>query len=139
MKLSFVKGALVPADDEAKGLGKGHKIGDIIDIEVLHERRVKFNNLIHVTLDEISKMLDVDAKALRAEILIETGRAEMIKLRDGRRVWALPSMSRSSWTNKDLEAFWDDAREYIRSKIVPTLGVDAAEHVNNLLNDGVLP
>jgi hypothetical protein len=139
MKLSFIKGALVPADDEARGLGKSHKIGDVIDIEVLHERRTKFNGKVHVTLDEISKMLGIEMMALRAEILIETGRATSIKLRDGKRVWALPSMSRSSWTMKDLESFWDDARNYIRKEVMISLDGDQQERVNDLLNDGVLP
>ena len=138
MQLSFVKGALMPHDDEARGLGKKYKVGDVIDIEVLNARRVKFNGLIHVTLDEIAKMLGISMQALRAEILIETGRAESLKLRDGRRVWALPSMSRSSWTMSDLESFWDDAQAYIRKEVMISLDGEQQERVNNLLGDGVL-
>jgi hypothetical protein len=138
-RLSFIKGALIPADEETrKDLGSKHKVGDVIDVEVLNPRRVKFNSLIHVTLDEIAKMVGSDMKALRAEILIETGRASAIKLRDGVIVWALPSMSRSSWTMKDLESFWDDAREYIKREIMISLDAEQQERVNNLLNDGVL-
>ena len=104
MKLSFVKGALVPADDEARAIGKRHKIGDVIDFEVLHERSVKFNAKIHATLDEIAKMLDIEMEALRAEILIETGRAHLLNLRVGKRVGALPSM-RLNPSVSDLFAF----------------------------------
>ena len=133
MKLSFVKGALVPADDEARAIGKRHKIGDVIDFEVLHERSVKFNAKIHATLDEIAKMLDIEMEALRAEILIETGRAHLLKLRDGKRVWALPSMSRASMSQKDLSDFWDEACEYIRREVMISLDGDQQERVNQMI------
>jgi len=138
MRLSFIKGALVPANEETrKDLGSKYKVGDAIDIEVLNERSVKFNSKIHVTLDEVAKLLGITMKQLRAEILIESGRAENLKLRDGKRVWALPSMSRASMTQKELEAFWDDARLYIRNHVMPSLPGEQQARVNELISDGV--
>jgi len=133
MKLSFVKGALVPADDEARAIGKHHKIGDVIDFEVLSERSIKFNGKVHATLDEIAKMLGITMQALRAEILIETGRAELLKLRDGKRVWALPSMSRASMSQKELETFWDEACDYIRREVMISLDGDQQARVNQMI------
>lgn len=133
MRLSFIKGALVPVDDEARGLGKKHKIGDEIEIEVLNPRHQTFNSKVFVTLDEIAKMLGITMQSLRAEILIETGRAENLKLRDGTRAWALPSMSKTAMTQSELESFWEDARAYILKEVMISLDADQQERVLNLL------
>jgi hypothetical protein len=82
-------------------------------------------------------MLGITMQQLRAEILVETGRAESLKLRDGKRVWALPSMSRASMTQSELETFWDDARLYIRNHVMPTLPGEQQARVNDLISDGV--
>lgn len=137
MRLSFIKGALVPIDDEARALGKKYKIGDEIEFEVLQARHVKFNAKVHATLDEIAKMLGIEMKLLRAEILVETGRATQLKLRDGRRVWVLPSMSRASMTQSELESFWDDARDYIRREVMISLDGDQQARVSDMISDGV--
>lgn len=138
MRLSFVKGALVPANEETRAaLGSKYKVGDTIEIEVLNERNLKFNAKVHATLDEVAKMLGIDMKVLRAEILIETGRATNLKLRDGKRVWVLPSMSRASMTQSELKSFWDDACDYIRREVMISLDGDQQARVNEMIDDGV--
>lgn len=138
MKLSVIKGALIPGDDEARAtLNKKFRIGDSFEVEVLNERWVKFNSKIHVILDDVAKTLGITMQQLRAEILIETGRAENLKLRDGTRVWALPSMSRASMTQKELTTFWDDARLYIRNQVMPSLPGEQQARVSELIDDGV--
>ena len=138
MKLSFIKGALVPTNEETRAaLGSKYKVGDVIEIEILNPRRAAFNSKVHATLDEIAKMLGIGMLALRAEILVETGRGELLKLRDGKRVWVLPSMSKASMTQGELESFWDDAREYIRHEVMISLDGDQQERVNQMIGDGV--
>lgn len=133
MKLQFIKGALVPADDEARAIGRKHKIGDLIEIDILNERLAAFNAKVFVTLDEIAKMLGITMQALRAEILIETGRAENLKLRDGTRAWALPSMSKSAMTQAELSSFWADAQAYIVKEVLISLDGAQQERVLTLL------
>jgi hypothetical protein len=133
MKLSFIKGALVPADDEARALGKKYRVGDEIEFEVINPRRAAFNSKVFVSLDEIAKMLDITMMSLRAEILIETGRAENLKLRDGTRVWAVPSMSKAAMTQSELESFWDDARTYILKEVMISLNGDQQTRVRAML------
>ena len=133
MKLQFIKGALIPADDDARSIGRKHKIGDEIEIEVLNPRHTALNNKIFVTLDEIAKMLGITMQALRAEILIETGRAENLKLRDGTRAWALPSMSKSAMTQAELLSFWADAQAYIVKEVLIALDADQQEQALAML------
>ena len=133
MRLSFIKGALVPADDEARALGRKYRVGDEIEFEVLNPRHQTFNSKVFVTLDEIAKMLGITMHSLRAEILIETGRAENLKLRDGTRAWALPSMSKTAMTQSELESFWEDARVYILKEVMISLDGAQQERVQALL------
>lgn len=138
MRLSFVKGALVPANEETRAaLGGKYKVGDTIEIEIINPRRAAFNSKVHATLDEVAKMLGIDMLSLRAEILVETGRAQNLKLRNGKRVWLLPSMSKASMTQSELESFWDDARLYIQNHVMPTLPGEQQARVNNMISDGV--
>ena len=86
MKLNVVKGALVPANDDARQeLNKKAKVGGVLEVEIVNERNTGFNAKVFTTIAEIAKMLDVDPDEFRAEIIYETGRGKDIALRASRR------------------------------------------------------
>jgi uncharacterized protein (DUF1778 family) len=135
MKLNVVKGALVPANDDARQeLNKKTKLGQVIEVELVNERNTGFNAKVFTTIAEIAKMLDVDPDEFRAEIIYETGRGKDIALRAGKAVvTVLPSMSKHSMTQAELEAFWEDARAYILKEVMVSLDADQQERVLEML------
>ena len=135
MKLNVVKGALVPANDDARQeLNKKAKVGGVLEVEIVNERNAAFNAKVFTTIAEIAKMLDVDPDEFRAEIIYETGRGKDIALRDGKAVvTVLPSMSKHSMTQAELEAFWEDARAYILKEVMIALDADQQERVLEML------
>lgn len=135
MKLNVVKGALVPANDDARQeLNKKAKVGGVLEVEIVNERNAAFNAKVFTTIAEIAKMLDVDPDEFRAEIIYETGRGKDIALRAGKAVvTVLPSMSKHSMTQAELEAFWEDARAYILKEVMVSLDADQQERVLEML------
>jgi len=135
MKFNVVKGALVPANDDARQeLNKKAKVGGVLEVEIVNERNTAFNAKVFTTIAEIAKMLDVDPDEFRAEIIYETGRGKDIALRDGKAVvTVLPSMSKHSMTQAELEAFWEDARAYILKEVMIALDADQQERVLEML------
>lgn len=134
LRLNVVKGALVPADDDARSqLNKRAKLGDTLEVELLHQRNAAFNAKVFVTLEEIAKMLGITELQFRAEIMYETGRGEDVKMRDGTRILVLPSMSKTSMTQGELEDFWIDARAYILKEVMISLDGDQQERVLQML------
>jgi len=135
MKLNVVKGALVPANDDARQeLNKKAKVGGVLEVEIVNERNTGFNAKVFTTIAEIAKMLDVDPDEFRAEIIYETGRGKDIALRAGKAVvTVLPSMSKHSMTQAELEAFWEDARAYILKEVMVSLDADQQERALEML------
>jgi hypothetical protein len=88
---------------------------------------------VFVTLAEIAKMLNTSPESFRAEIVYESGRGEDLHLRDGRIVTVLPSMSKLSMTQAELETFWDDARQYILKEVMIALDGDQQTRVLEML------
>ena len=134
MRLNVVKGALVPADDDARSqLNKRAKIGDTLEVELLNERNVAFNNKVFATLDEVARMLGITTDQLRAEIMYETGYGEDLRMRDGKIIAVLPSMSKAHMTMGELETFWDEMRKYILKEVMISLDGDQQERVLQML------
>ena len=134
MRLNVVKGALVPADDDARSqLNKRAKIGDTLEVELLNERNVAFNNKVFATLDEVARMLGITTDQLRAEIMYETGYGEDLRMRDGKVIAVLPSMSKAHMTMGELETFWDEMRKYILKEVMISLDGDQQERVLQML------
>jgi len=125
----------VPANDDARQeLNKKTKLGQVIEVELVNERNTGFNAKVFTTIAEIAKMLDVDPDEFRAEIIYETGRGKDIALRAGKAVvTVLPSMSKHSMTQAELEAFWEDARAYILKEVMVSLDADQQERVLEML------
>lgn len=134
MRLNVVKGALVPADDATRvQLNKIAKIGDSISVMEVNERNQAFNNKVFATLQELAELLGTDPMTMRAEIAYGTGWGWDITLPDGKSVTMLPSMSRYSMPQRDLEDFWAAAREYILKEVMVRLDAAQQERVLEML------
>jgi hypothetical protein len=134
MRLSVVKGALVPADDDTRQrLNKIAKIGDSISVVEINERNQAFNNKVFATLQELAEMLGTDPKTMRAEIAYGTGYGWDITLPDGKSITMLDSMSRYSMTQRELEDFWAAARTYILAEVMIRLDADQQKRVLEML------
>lgn len=141
MQLTIIKGALVPASDlermelhkQLKAAGIESKIGQSFDVQLVHPRNAKFNAKVFAALNEIAEMLGITELQLRAEIMYETGRGLDVKLRDGKIVTVLPSMSKTSWPEAQLESFWNDAVDYIVREIGISLDADQQTRMREIL------
>lgn len=136
MKLAIGKGVLFPHDDEARDFLAKHRPSDIVEIEMLSARSIKFNAWVFGVVDRLAKMLGVTFDEMRAELLVETGRASSLQLRtDGKWVTVLPSMSRASMTQRELSSFWDDAKQYILDKVMISLDVPDQNIIREMLGE----
>lgn len=141
MQLTIIKGALVPASDlermdlhkQLRAHGIESKIGQSFDVQVIHPRNAKFNAKIFAALNAIAEMLGIPELNLRAEIMYETGRGTDITLRDGKVVTVLPSMSKASMSAPQLEAFWNDAVDYIVREIGISFDGDQQKRMREIL------
>lgn len=141
MQLTIIKGALVPSDDlermdlhkQLKAHGLQSKVGEKFDVLLVHPRNIKFNAKVFAALNSIAEMLGIPEFNLRAEIMYETGRGVDIKLRDGKVVTVLPSMSKVSMTEKEMESFWNDAVDYIVKEIGISLDGDQQTKMREIL------
>jgi hypothetical protein len=141
MQLTIIKGALVPASDlermdlhkALKAAGIESKIGQSFDVQLVHPRNAKFNAKIFAALTGIADMLGISELMLRAEIMYETGRGMDVKLRDGKLVTVLPSMSKTHMSEAELRAFWEDAVEYIVKEIGISFDGDQQKQMREIL------
>lgn len=141
MQLTIIKGALVPASDlermdlhkALKAAGIESKIGQSFDVQLVHPRNAKFNAKVFAALNGIADMLGISELMLRAEIMYETGRGMDVKLRDGKAVTVLPSMSKTNMPEAELKAFWEDAVEYIVKEIGISFDGDQQKQMREIL------
>ena len=141
MQLTIIKGALIPKDDlermelhkQLKAAGIESKIGASFDVQLVHPRNAKFNAKVFAALNEIANMIGTSELQLRAEIMYETGRGIDVKMRDGKIVTVLPSMSKTSMSEAELEAFWKDAVDYIVKEIGISLDGDQQTRMREIL------
>lgn len=141
MQLTIIKGALVPATDlermdlhkALKAHGIESKIGQSFDVQLVHPRNAKFNAKIFAALNAIAEMIGISEFNLRAEIMYETGRGTDIKLRDGKTITVLPSMSKANMSEAELSSFWDDAVAYIVKEIGISLDGDQQKQMREIL------
>jgi hypothetical protein len=141
MQLTIIKGALVPSSDlermdlhkALKAAGIESKIGQSFDVQLVHPRNAKFNSKVFAALNAIAEMLGIAEFNLRAEIMYETGRGTDIKLRDGKVVTVLPSMSKTNMSEAELESFWNDAVNYIVKEIGISFDGDQQKRMREIL------
>ena len=141
MQLTIIKGAHIPSDDlermtlhkQLKTVGIESKVGSKFDVLLVHPRNIRFNAKVFAALNAIAEMLGIPEFNLRAEIMYETGRGIDITLRDGKVVTVLPSMSKVSMTEKEMESFWNDAVAYIVKEIGISFDGDQQKRMREIL------
>jgi len=133
MKFSIGKNALMPDDSVAVDFMKAQTIGERLTIYALTEAERKFRAFVFMALTKIAKVANLDNDEMRAALMIDTGRAKMIRLPDGHRVHAFKSMNAMSMKHDDLAAFWEEAKAVIKRDIVPNLDDDDSKEIEELL------
>jgi hypothetical protein len=133
MKFSIGKNALMPDDSAAVDFMKAQTIGERLTIYALTDAERKFRSFVFMALTKIAKVAELDNDEMRAALMVDTGRAKMIKLPDGHRVHAFKSMNAMSMSHEELTEFWKEAKEVIRRDIFPSLDDDDTKEIEELL------
>ena len=97
-----------------------------MELEQLHDRDMVEHRKIFAQINELAKALHRDSETVRAELLYKTGNFRVIGEMFGKTMISINSMSRHHMRDPDLHAFWDDAREIIRTDLLPLIS-DVAE------------
>lgn len=117
---------LSPFDAEARRFVDALVSGEPVTLEVVYERDMVEHRRIMMQIAEIAKAVRADPQWLRAQLLFETGNFQHLGELYGKSVVAINSMSRHHMKDYELHAFWDDAIEVLRKKVLPQI-TDAAE------------
>jgi len=133
MKFSVGKNALMPDDSAAVDFLKAQTIGERLTIFALTESEHKFRAFVFMALTKIAKVANLDNDEMRAALMIDTGRAKMIRLPDGHRVHAFKSMNAMSMSHEQLKEFWEEAKATIKRDILPSLDDDDTKEIEELL------
>jgi hypothetical protein len=126
---------MFPADDEAMDWLAKHQMNDVVEFEVLNPRSLAFNNYIFAVITKLATAHNVTVEEMKTELMVETGRFRLIKVpRLNKNVLVLPSMSKASWTMKQLHEFWDEARQYILDHLLTGISDQQASEIREMLS-----
>lgn len=112
--------ALAADNDEARSVLGKLEIDERVGTEVYRERYNKFSTFVHMVFERIGRSTGCSVKNVRGWIAAESGRADVVTI-GGAPVLVAWGTGPRDMSASEFEAFWDDAREIIRDKIVPTL------------------
>jgi|SRR5262245_32831539 len=124
---------LVPYTKEAHELMSKFSEGDVVDVDVLNPRHTKFNNLVHATIDKVAKATGLSHQAVQAQLMIATGRFDILKVSGTKRVLVLRSMHRRAMSDSELRRFWEDASKHILENILPRLPNGDVEEIRQMI------
>ncbi len=134
-QFSVIKNGLIAHDDEARAALSKMKIGAVVDVEVLHGINARFNNKMFAAIAALAKGIGVSTEAMKARLLVATGRFQMVEVTPHKKVLVADSMSRSAMTQSERESFWDDLKEYAVEAILPLMDDRAADDVRSMFAD----
>ena len=117
---------LQPFDAAARELLANVPDGEPITLEALYERDMVEHRRIMGIIHDLAKALHSTPEKLRAELLVATGNFQLLGDVLGMPVVAINSMSRHSMKDHELHAFWSEAQDVIRDKLLAQVA-DAAE------------
>jgi hypothetical protein len=110
---------LEPFDVEAREFLENQIDGEPIELEPLYERDMPEHRRIMATIGDLARALHMTPEKLRAELLVATGNFTLLDdLTGGTLIVAVNSMSRHHMKDSELHAFWDEAKEVIRQKLL---------------------
>jgi hypothetical protein len=134
-QFSVIKNGLVPHDDDARALLSKLKIGAVVDVDMLNPIHSKFNRKMMNAIAALAAATGVSTKAMKARLLVLTGRFEMVPITQHKKVMVADSMSRSAMTQGEREAFWNDLRDVSSEQILPFLDQRQADEIRELFED----
>jgi hypothetical protein len=123
-QFSVIKNGLLPHDDAARAMLAKMKIGSVVDVELQQPMNTKFNGKIFAAISKLAKLSDVPTETMKARLMVQTGRFDMVALNDKRKVLVAHSMSRNAMSQTQRELFWNDMRRVAREEILPSLHLD---------------
>jgi hypothetical protein len=126
--MRFVVGrhGLQPFDAEARIFLEEQIDGEPIEMEPLYWRDMVEHRHIMASISDLAKALHSTPEKVRAELLVATGNFQLLGDVLGTPVVAVNSMSRHHMKDHELHAFWDEAKEVIRTKLLERIS-DTAE------------
>jgi len=126
MRFVVSRHGLEPFDAEAREFLENLIDGEPIEMEPLHERNMHEFRRIMATIREFADALHTTPEKVRAELLVATRNFQLLGDVLGTPVVAVNSMSRHHMKDHELHAFWTEAKEVIRTKLLDRI-LDAAE------------
>lgn len=133
-QFSVTKNALVPHDDDARAMLSKLKIGAVVDVDVLNPIHTKFNNKMFLAIAALAKACGVSTDAMKARLLVLTGRYQMVPITPQKKIAVADSMSRNAMTQSERESFWTDMSEVAREQILPLLDQHTADEINAMFD-----
>jgi hypothetical protein len=89
------------------------------------EDGTRFRGYVFACINDLAQAMNVSPAALRAELLLETGRFATMGEMFGKTIVAINSMSRSQMSDAELRMFWREASDLIRYKMLCRIGSSA--------------
>ena len=118
MRFVASRHGLEPFDAEAREFLENLIDGEPIEMEPLHERNMHEFRRIMGHIRDLAKALNTTPEKVRAELLVATGNFQLLGDVLGTPVVAINSMSRHHMKDHELHAFWTEAQEVIRTKLL---------------------
>ena len=122
----ITRDGLQPFDAAARDLLANVPDGEPITMEALYERDMVEHRRIMGIIHDLAKALNTAPEKVRAELLVATGNFTLLGDVMGMPVVAINSMSRHSMKDHELHAFWSEAQDVIRDKLLAQVA-DASE------------
>jgi hypothetical protein len=116
---------LEPFDAEAREFLENQIDGEPIELEPLYERDMHEHRRIMAQIGEVAKTIHTTPEKLRAELLVATGNFQMLGDALGTPIVAVSSMSRHHMKDHELHAFWNEAKEVIRTRVLARVSDNA--------------
>jgi len=134
-KFTVAKNALIPADEKAIRVMAKHRIGDVLDVEVLNPINQKFNALMMATIAKLAAAQGVTTETMKTRLLVMTGRFQMVPLMDHRKALVVDSMSRAHMTQDEREQFWNEMCALAEAQILPHIAPREADEIRQMMAD----
>jgi hypothetical protein len=112
-------GVLRAIDDGAREIAR--KVGEQLTVEVMYDRDMIYHRRVFATIGDLALAVGQSAEWMRAQLLVYTGLCHVVGALDDSRVVAVNSMSRHSMRDEELHHFWEDAKQHVVDRVLPTI------------------
>jgi hypothetical protein len=109
---------LSPFDNAAAAWMRAIHTAEPVTLTPHDEDGTRFRGYVFACINELAAAMRISPEALRAELLLETGRFATMGEMFGKTIVAINSMSRSQMSDAELRQFWTEASDLIRYKML---------------------